>query len=103
MQASPYFAQPEKSPWQTGTYSVGSSPPLISPQFEQAYQQHQYAHMVPSLYSEQRSAKPPDVSPPTELSTGNEFHELQTDRVVGEGESGSPLGTGEAKPKSSSF
>ncbi|KAM0722248.1 hypothetical protein Q7P37_001689 [Cladosporium fusiforme] len=102
MQASPYFAQPDKDPWQAGTYSVGSSPPLMSPQFDPTYQ-NLYPHLIPSLYSEHRSAKPSSASPPTELSAGHDFHELMTDpTVIGDHARASP-GRDESKPKSSSF
>lgn len=72
---------------------------MLSPQFDQ----NQYSHLVPSLYSEQRSAMPSSASPPMELSAGREFHELQTERALGEGGVDKSIGGQEGKSKSSSF
>lgn len=79
MQTTPYSSQAEKDPWHAAAYSAGSSPPILSPHFEPTYQT-QYSHVVPSLYSEQRSAKAPSISPPTELSAERHVHELQSDQ-----------------------
>lgn len=80
-QASPHFAQSDKDQWHTTTYSAGSSPPMMSPHFDPAYH-GQYSHIVPSLYSERRSQKPPSISPPTELSADRHVHELHSEQVV---------------------
>lgn len=86
--APPYVSQAEKDSWHTNTntaYSHGSSPPLMSPQFDPNYPA-QYAHVghvIPSYYAEQAQAKPPpSVSPPMELSAEQNVHELQSDQPV---------------------
>jgi hypothetical protein len=87
MPASPYFSQTEKTSWNAGAYSAGSSPPMMSPQFDPAFHgdpafQGQWPNIIPSLYSEQRSQKPPSVSPPTELSADQHVHELHSEQAI---------------------
>lgn len=81
MGAPPYLAQADKDAWHAATYSAGSSPPMMSPYFDPNYQ-GQYSHIVPSLYSDQRSQRPPSISPPTELSAGRHVHELHSEQSM---------------------
>jgi hypothetical protein len=64
---------------------------MMSPQFDPAFHvdpafQGQWPHMVPSLYSDQRSQKPPSVSPPMELSADEHVHELHSVQVTSNNE-----------------
>jgi hypothetical protein len=78
--ASPYSTQAEKDSWNAAAYSAGSSPPMMSPHFDPNYQSH-YPHIVPSLYSEPRSQKPPSILPPMELPAEHHVHELHTEQL----------------------
>jgi hypothetical protein len=78
--ASPYSTQAEKDSWNPAMFSAGSSPPMMSPHFDPNYQGH-YPHIVPSLYSEQRSQKPPSISPPMELPADQHVHELHSEQL----------------------
>jgi len=78
--ASPYSTQAEKDSWNAAAYSAGSSPPMMSPHFDPNYQSH-YPHIVPSLYSEPRSQKPPSISPPMELPVEHHVHELHSEQL----------------------
>jgi hypothetical protein len=80
MPASPYFSQVEKDSWNPSAFSAGSSPPMMSPDFDPNPQSH-YPHIVPSLYSDQRSQKPPSISAPMELSADQHVHELHSDQL----------------------
>lgn len=80
MPSSPYSTQAEKDSWNPAAYSAGSSPPMMSPHFDPNYQSH-YPHVVPSLYSDQRSQKPPSISPPMELPAEHHVHELHSEQV----------------------
>lgn len=80
MPASPYSTQAEKDSWNPAAYSAGSSPPMMSPHFDPSYQSH-YPHIVPSLYSEPRSQKPPSISPPMELPAEHHVHELHSEQL----------------------
>lgn len=83
--ASPYSTQAEKDSWNAAAYSAGSSPPMMSPHFDPNYQSH-YPHIVPSLYSEPRSQKPPSISPPMELPAEHLVHELHSEQAITSGE-----------------
>jgi hypothetical protein len=85
MPASPYSAQAEKDSWNPAMFSAGSSPPMMSPHFDPNYQS-QYSHIVPSLYSEQRSQKPPSISAPMELPADQHVHELHSEQLSANGE-----------------
>jgi hypothetical protein len=78
--SSPYSTQAEKDSWNPAMFSAGSSPPMMSPHFDPNYQSH-YPHIVPSLYSEQRSQKPPSISPPMELPADQHVHELHSEQL----------------------
>jgi len=80
MPASPYFSQAEKDSWNPSAFSAGSSPPMMSPHFDPNFQNH-YPHIVPSLYSDQRSQKPPSISAPMELSADQHIHELHSEQL----------------------
>lgn len=83
--ASAYSTQAEKDSWNAAAYSAGSSPPMMSPHFDPNYQSH-YPHIVPSLYSEPRSQKPPSISPPMELPAEHHVHELHSEQAITSGE-----------------
>lgn len=85
MPASPYSTQAEKDSWNPAMFSAGSSPPMMSPHFDPNYQSH-YPHIVPSLYSEQRSQKPPSISAPMELPAEQHVHELHSEQPSTDGE-----------------
>lgn len=85
MPASPYSTQAEKDSWNPAMFSAGSSPPMMSPHFDPNYQSH-YSHIVPSLYSEQRSQKPPSISVPMELPAEQHVHELHSEQLSTDGE-----------------
>jgi hypothetical protein len=80
MPHSPYFSQAEKDSWNPSAFSAGSSPPMMSPHFDPNFQS-QYPHIVPSLYSDQRSQKPPSIAPPMELSAEQHVHELHSEQL----------------------
>ena len=80
MPASPYSTQAEKDSWNPAMFSAGSSPPMMSPHFDSNYQSH-YPHIVPSLYSEPRSQKPPSISPPMEMPVEHHVHELHSEQL----------------------
>lgn len=82
LQSSPYFAQQEKDSWQA--YSVGSSPPVLSPQSFPTYSS-QFSHPDASFYTDQHSPKPMDGSPPMELPAERHVHELQSGEEDGAG------------------